>query len=77
MAAPREWKSRMMEALELISGIVLMVLTAAIFFYSLPRNGKTAWFVGTEFEGYAVVLMVGGFGLGAVFILLGITELMT
>jgi hypothetical protein len=63
--------------LELISGLVLTAITLLGFVYSLPRKGKHAWFVGSEWEGYVVVLMVGGFGLGAVLIILGVGDLMT
>jgi hypothetical protein len=66
-----------MPMLELITGVVLITLTLAAFVYSLPRKGKHAWFVGSEWEGYVVVFMVGGFGLGAVFIILGLGDLMT
>jgi hypothetical protein len=67
----------MMEMLELIAGIVLTVLALSAFVYSLPRHGKTVWFAGSEWEGYAVVAMVGGFGMGVIFIILGIADLMT
>jgi hypothetical protein len=66
-----------MPMLELTSGLILTAITLFSFVYSLPRNGKHARFVGTEWEGYTVVLMVGGFGLGAVFIILGLGDLLT
>jgi hypothetical protein len=66
-----------MPMLELISGVVLTVITLVAFIYSLPRKGKHAWFVGSEWEGYVVVLMVSGFGLGTVLIILGLGDLMT
>ena len=48
--------------MELIAGIVLVLLSLGAFVYSLPRHGKTARFVGTEWEGYVVVMMIGVLG---------------
>ena len=59
----------------LISGIALMALTAASFVYSLPRGGRTAPFVGTQWEGYAVVLMIAAFGVGAMLVFSGTVQL--
>jgi hypothetical protein len=41
---------------------VLVLLAVAAFVYSPPRQGKIARFVGTEWQGYAVVLMIGVLG---------------
>jgi hypothetical protein len=48
----------------LISGLALMLVAIAAFYYSLPRKGKAAWFVGTQWEGYVVVIMIGALGVG-------------
>jgi hypothetical protein len=60
----------------LISGILLMVLAAVAFVYSLPRGGKTAWFVGAEWEGYVVVSMIGSLGVGAMLVFAGTAQLL-
>jgi hypothetical protein len=48
----------------LFFGVALIALALAAFFYSLPRGGRTARFVGTEWEGYAVTTMIGVAGIG-------------
>jgi hypothetical protein len=53
----------------------LMALAVTAFLYSLPRGGKTATFVGTEWEGYAVTTMIGGLGIGFMLVLVGATAL--
>lgn len=60
----------------LISGIALMVLALAVFIYSMPRGGKTARFVGTEWEGYAVTTMIGILGIGFILSIVGVASLM-
>jgi hypothetical protein len=60
----------------LIAGLVLFIGSLAVFAFSLPRHGKTAKFVGTEWEGYAVVAMLCTFGLGLLFVISGVTELL-
>jgi hypothetical protein len=60
----------------LIVGIVLFIGALAVFAFSLPRNGKTARFVGSEWEGYAVVAILCTFGLGLMFVISGVTELL-
>jgi hypothetical protein len=47
-----------------IPGLAVTLVAIAAFFYSLPRKGKTAWFVGTQGEGYVVVAMLGALGVG-------------
>jgi len=41
-----------------------------------PRGGKVAPFVGTQWEGYAVVLIIGFFAVGLILSLLGTIELL-
>ena len=43
---------------------------------SLPRHGKTARFVGTEWEGYVVVMMIGFLGIGVVLVFHSATALL-
>lgn len=57
----------------LISGIALTVLSVAVFLFSLPRGGKTARFVGTEWEGYAVTMMIAALGIGVLMSIAGLT----
>jgi hypothetical protein len=59
----------------LILGIALMALALVAFVFSLPRRGKTARFVGTHWEGYAVVAMLCTFGVGLMFVLSGAADL--
>jgi hypothetical protein len=63
--------------LTLVSGIVLVALAGGAFVYSLPRRGKSAWFVGSELEGYAVVAMIGGLGMGLILVMAGIADVRT
>ena len=57
--------------MQYIVGVVLAVTAAMAFYWSLPRGGKTAWFVGKEWEGYAVVTILMTFALGIVLALGG------
>jgi hypothetical protein len=57
--------------MNLISGLALTLGGIAAFYYSLPRKGKTAWFVGTEGEGYVVVAMISAVGVGLMLIIAG------
>jgi hypothetical protein len=41
--------------INLVGGIVIFVATAVVFWYCLPRDGKTHRFVGTEWEPYVGV----------------------
>jgi hypothetical protein len=58
----------------IIIGLACAALALTAFIYSLPRGGRRARFVGTEWEAYAVVAMIGLFAVGIVMILVGITE---
>jgi hypothetical protein len=57
--------------MNLIFGVALTLGGIAAFFYSLPRKGKTAWFVGTEWEGYVVVAMISAVGVGLMLMIAG------
>ena len=61
--------------MQLIVGIALVVLSIGSFVGSLPRKGKTAKFVGTEWEGYVVAGMIGVLGMGVVLCIAGLTQL--
>jgi hypothetical protein len=58
-----------------IIGIAFVVLAVTAFIYSLPRRDRLAPFVGTNWEPYAVVMIVVLLGAGVVMIISGITEL--
>ena len=60
----------------LAAGIAMAVLGLSAFVYSLPRGGKVAPFVGSQWEGYVVVLIIGFFAVGLILSLLGTIELM-
>jgi hypothetical protein len=60
----------------LFSGVALVLLSVAAIFYSLPRGGKVARFVGRDWEGYIVVSMIGGLGIGAMLVITGATQLL-
>ena len=47
-----------------VIGIVITIVAAVAIVWSLPRAGRTAWYVGSAWEGYVVVAMVGAFGIG-------------
>ena len=59
----------------LLAGVVLMGLSIAAFMYSLPRGGRTAPFVGTEWEGYAVTTIIGTLAIGAILSIVGVIAL--
>ena len=60
----------------LITGAALLLLSVGAFFYSLPRDGKVARFVGSKWEGYIVVVMIGGLGIGAMFVISGAMQML-
>ena len=47
-----------------------------IFFVSetVPRGGRSAWYVGSEWEGYVVVIIIGCFGLGLMMAVKGLID---
>ena len=59
----------------LIVGIALVMLSIGSFVRSLPREGRTAKFVGTHWEGYVVAGMIGVLGLGVVLCIAGLVQL--
>ena len=58
----------------IILGLACAALGLTAFIYSLPRGGRHARFVGTEWEAYAVVAMISLLTVGIVMTLVGITE---
>jgi hypothetical protein len=60
----------------LIAGIVSVLLAGGLLTYSLPRRGKVAWFVGSQWEPYITILIVAGLALGVLFAVTGTIELL-
>ena len=61
--------------MNLILGLALVAISLGVFRASLPKHGKTAKFVGTEWEGYIVAGLIGILGIGAVMIVSGLVQL--
>jgi hypothetical protein len=61
----------------LISGIAILVIGALLFWYCLPRGGKTHRLVGTEWEPYVAVAFCAGVAISFSMILSGIIALLS
>jgi hypothetical protein len=59
----------MSDRVTLVSGIAVFALTAALFWYCLPRNGKYHRFVGTELEPYVGVAFCSAIALSFTLVL--------
>jgi hypothetical protein len=60
----------------LIGGIVVFVLTAIVFWYCLPQDGKLHRFVDTEWEPYVGVAFCSAVALGLTLMLSGVLNLL-
>ena len=60
----------------LISGVVVFVLTAVVFWYCLPRDGKLHRLVDTEWEPYVGVAFCSAVALGLTMMLSGVLNLL-
>jgi hypothetical protein len=60
----------------LIGGIIVFVLTAIVFWYCLPRDGKLHRFVDTEWEPYVGVAFCSAVALGLTMMLSGVLNLL-
>jgi hypothetical protein len=60
----------------LISGIVVLIVTAAVFWALLPRGGKRHRFVNTEFEPYISVAICAAVALAFTMILAAVLNLL-
>jgi hypothetical protein len=60
----------------LIGGIIVFVLTAIVFWYCLPRDGKLHRFVDTEWEPYVGVAFCSAVALGLTMMLSGALNLL-
>jgi hypothetical protein len=60
----------------LIGGVIVFVLTAIVFWYCLPRDGKLHRFVDTEWEPYVGVAFCSAVALGLTLMLSGVLNLL-
>jgi hypothetical protein len=60
----------------LIGGAIVFVLTAIVFWYCLPRDGKLHRFVDTEWEPYVGVAFCSAVALGLTMMLSGVLNLL-
>ncbi|HKF10719.1 MAG TPA: hypothetical protein VKB89_18655 [Xanthobacteraceae bacterium] len=60
----------------LISGIVVFLITGAVFWALLPRGGKRHRWVDTEWEPYVSVALCSGVALAFTMTLSGVLHLM-
>jgi hypothetical protein len=60
----------------LIGGVIVFVLTALVFWYCLPRDGKLHRFVDTEWEPYVGVAFCSAVALGLTLMLSGVLNLL-
>jgi len=61
----------------LVSGIVVFIVTAAVFWSLLPRGGELHRFVGTEWEPYISVAICSGVALAFTMTLSGALNLLS
>jgi hypothetical protein len=59
----------------LVSGIVVFIVTGAVFFSLLPRDGKCHRWVNTEWEPYISVAICSGLALAFTMTLSGVLNL--
>jgi len=60
----------------LIGGVIVFVLSAIVFWYRLPRDGKLHRFVDTEWEPYVGVAFCSAVALGLTLMLSGVLNLL-
>jgi hypothetical protein len=61
----------------LIGGVIVFVLTAIVFWYCLPRDGKRHRLVETEWEPYVGVAFCSAVALGCTMMLSGVLNLVS
>ena len=59
----------------LASGVAVFIVTAIVFWYCLPRGGKTHRLVGTELEPYVGVAFCSAIALSFTMILSGVINM--
>jgi len=60
----------------LIGGVIVFVMTAIVFWFCLPRDGKLHRFVDTEWEPYVGVAFCSAVALGLTMMLSGALNLL-
>jgi hypothetical protein len=60
----------------IVGGAIVMAFTSGLFWFCLPRGGKTHRFVDTELEPYIGVAFCAGFALAFTMLLSGALEYM-
>ena len=60
----------------LIGGVIVFILTAIVFWYCLPRDGKLHRFVDTEWEPYVGVAFCSAVALGLTLMLSGVLNIL-
>ena len=61
--------------INLVGGFVILAVTAIVFWYCLPRDGKFHRFVDTEFEPYVGVAFCSAVALSLTMVLSGAISL--
>jgi hypothetical protein len=59
----------------ILIGILFIIVGAAALLLARPRGGKPRWFVNTNFEVPAVLLILGTIAVGMVLSAMGVVEL--
>ena len=62
--------------INLVGGFIIFILTAIVFWYCLPRDGKMHRFVGTEWEPYVGVAFCSAVALSLTMLLSGVLTLL-
>jgi hypothetical protein len=60
----------------LIAGLVVLAVTAVVFWFCLPRGGKMHRFVGTEYEPYVGVAFTTAVALSFSLTLSGVLDML-
>jgi len=61
--------------INLVGGFIIFILTAIVFWYCLPRDGKLHRFVDTEWEPYVGVAFCSAVALGLTLMLAGVLSM--
>jgi len=60
-----------------VAGAVVFAVTGGVFWYCLPRDGKTHRLVGTEWEPYVGVALCAAVALSFTMMLSGLLEILS
>jgi hypothetical protein len=59
-----------------LTGAAIVAVTLVAFWRCLPRDGRPAPFVGTEWEAYVAITVAFGIAMGLGFMALGVGEML-